>query len=54
MLLPALITETLLLFASVIIGTSSKKTESIAHTVFGLTFFAILLTLAIGIAWAPS
>ena len=53
MLLPALITETILLFASVVIGTSSKKTEPIAHMVFGLTFFAITFTLAIGIAWAP-
>ena len=53
MLLPALIAETILLITSVIVGTSSKKAEPVAHMVFGLTFFAILLTLAIGIAWAP-
>lgn len=54
MLPQLLIFETSMLFASVIIGANSKKAESIAHTVFGLTFFAILFTLAFGIAWAPS
>lgn len=54
MLLKLLIVETLILFASVIVGVSSEKAEPIAHLVFGLTFFAILFTLAFGIAWAPS
>lgn len=53
MLLRVFITETILLFASVIVGIRSKKAEPIAHVVFGLTYFAILLTVAIGIAWAP-
>lgn len=54
MLPQLLIFETLILFASAIVGTKSKKAESVAHTVFGLSFFAILFTLAFGIAWAPS
>lgn len=54
MLPQLLIFETLVLFASAIIGTNSKKAEPIAHMIFGLTFFAILFTLAFGIAWAPS
>lgn len=54
MILRVLIFETLILFASVIVGAGSKKAEPVAHTVFGLTFFAILLTLVIGIACSPS
>ena len=54
MLLQLLILETLILFASVIVGANSEKAEPIAHMIFGLTFFAILFTLALGIAWAPS
>lgn len=52
MLLQLLILETLILFASVIVGANSEKAEPIAHMIFGLTFFAILFTLAFGIAWA--
>lgn len=54
MLLQILIAETLILFASVIIGVNSKKAESTAHMVFGLAYFAILFTIIFGIAWAPS
>lgn len=54
MLLQILIAETLVLFASVIIGVNSKKAESTAHMVFGLAYFAILFTIIFGIAWAPS
>ena len=56
LLLRVLIAETLVLFGSVIIGasTNSKKVESNAHMVFGLTYFAILFTIIFGIAWAPS
>lgn len=54
MILQALIIETVLLFASVVVGAGSKKAEPIAHTVFGSTFFAILLTLVIGVACSPS
>lgn len=54
MLLQLLIFETLILFASVIVGVNSKKAESTAHMVFGLAYFAILFTIVFGIAWAPS
>lgn len=54
MLLQLLIFETLILFASVIVGVNSKKAEPIAHMIFGLTYFAILFTIMLGIAWAPS
>lgn len=56
LLLRILIAETLVLFGTVLIGawTTSKKADSIANMVFGLTFFSILFTLAFGIAWAPS
>ena len=54
MLLQLLILETLVLFASVIVGANSEKAEPVAHTIFGLTFFTILFALAFGIAWAPS
>lgn len=54
MLLQALIAETILLFASAIVGVNSKKAESTAHMVFGLAYFAILFTIMLGIAWAPS
>lgn len=56
LLLRILIAETLVLFGTVLIGawTTSKKADSIVNTVFGLIFFAILFTLAFGIAWAPS
>ena len=54
MLLPALIAETIVLFASAIVGVNSKKAESTAHMVFGLAYFAILFTIVFGIAWAPS
>lgn len=54
MLLQLLTLETLILFASVIVGANSEKAEPIAHTIFGLTFVAILFTLAFGIAWSPS
>ena len=54
MLLPALITETIILFASAIVGANSEKAEPIAHMIFGLTYFAILFTIMLGIAWAPS
>lgn len=54
LLLRILIAETLVLFASVIIGVNSKKAESTAHMVFGLAYFAILFTIVFGIAWAPS
>lgn len=54
LLLRILIAETILLFASAIVGVNSKKAEPIAHMIFGLTYFAILFTLAFGIAWAPS
>lgn len=54
MLPQLLIFETLVLFASAITGAAFKKAEPIAHMIFGLTFFAILFTLAFGIAWAPS
>lgn len=53
MLLHVFITETILLFASAIVGINSKKAEPIAHVIFGLTYFAILFTVIIGIAWAP-
>lgn len=54
MLLQLLIFETLILFASVIVGVNSKKAESTAHMVFGLAYFAILFTIVFGIAWVPS
>lgn len=54
MLLQLLVAETLVLFASVIIGVNSKKVEPIAHMIFGLAYFAILFTIVFGIAWSPS
>lgn len=56
LLLRILIAETLVLFGTVLIGawTTSKKADSIVNTVFGLVFFAILFTIMLGIAWAPS
>lgn len=56
LLLRILIAETLVLFGSVIVGVTfgSEKAQSNAHMVFGLAYFAILFTVAFGIAWAPS